>query len=67
MLHLLSVTKDQMRAQFKITLVPLLSHAHVMYTKSNFALFVQPSQWNDLNILLTKFGSIVSLMNSGQN
>jgi hypothetical protein len=35
-----------MRAQFKITLVPLLSHAHVVHTKSYLKLFIKPSQWN---------------------
>jgi hypothetical protein len=67
MLHSLPMTKDPMKAQLKITLVPLLSHAHVVHTKSYLKLFVKPSQWNNLNILFTKFGSIVSPMNSGQN
>jgi hypothetical protein len=61
------VTKDLMRAQLKITLVQLLSHAHVMHTKIYLKLFIQPSQWNNLNLLFAKFGSIVSPMNSGQN
>jgi hypothetical protein len=34
MLHSLPLTKDPMRAQLKITLLPLLSHAHVVHTKS---------------------------------
>jgi hypothetical protein len=56
-----------MRAQLKITLVPLLSHALVMCTKSYLTLFIQPSQWNNLKISSTKFGSVVRTMNSGQN
>ncbi len=67
MLHWVPVTKDPMTAQFKITLVALLLHAHVVHTKSYLKLFINPSQWNNLNILFTKFKSIVSSMNSGQN
>jgi hypothetical protein len=58
---------DPMRAQLKITLVPLLSHAHVVHTKSYLKLFIKPSQWNSLNILFTKFGGLISPLNSGQN
>jgi hypothetical protein len=32
-----------------------------------FELFIKPSQWNNLNILFTKFKSIILPMNSGQN
>jgi hypothetical protein len=39
-LHPLPVTKDPMRTQLKITLVPLLFHAHVMHTKSYLTLII---------------------------
>ncbi len=59
--------RERRERELKITLVSLLSHAHVVHTKSYLKSFIKPSQWNNLNILFTKFGSIVLLMNSGQN
>jgi hypothetical protein len=32
-----------------------------------FEIVIKPSQWSNLNILFTKFGSIISPMNSGQH
>jgi hypothetical protein len=51
-----------------LMLYNLINHPNLMGAHCSCGqLFIQPSQLNNLNILFTEFGSIVSPMNSGQN